>query len=84
MQEGKLYRKKDSHGGKGGEEEKSRLEWAKEEVKTAVFSVFYILLKNNESSLWKFIAIYLIQFLQMLSFSFEQAVPTTTNYIITL
>lgn len=59
MREGKIFRKKDSH----KEEEKTKLERLIDEVKTSIFSVFYILLKNNESSLWKFIAIYLIQFL---------------------
>lgn len=49
MREGKLYRKKDSL----KDDEKTNLEKIKDEVITSIFGVFYILLKANESSLWK-------------------------------
>ena len=47
---GKLYRKKDHL----KDDEKSKLERIKDEVINSIFGVFYILLKSNESSLWKF------------------------------
>jgi len=53
MGEGKLFRKKDSL----KEEEKSKLDRIKTDISTNIFGVFYILLKSNESSLWKFIII---------------------------
>lgn len=64
-------------GGKGdsnSEEEKSKLEQIEEEVKVSIFSVFYLLLKNNETSYWKFVIILIIEYIQMLSYSFDETV----------
>ena len=60
--------------GSSQEEEKSKLEKIEEEFKSAVFSVFYLLLKNNETSYWKFVIILIIEYIQMLSYSFDETV----------
>ncbi len=59
MREGKLLRKKDSN----KEEERSKLDKIKDTLMNSIFGVFYVLLKGNEGSLWKFIAVHIIQFL---------------------
>lgn len=56
------------------EEERSTLEQVEEEVKNSVFSVFYLLLKNNETSSWRLGAIVLIEYIQLLSFTFDSTV----------
>ena len=56
------------------EDEKSKLEQIEEEVKSSIFGVFYLLLKNNETSFWKFIIILLIDYIQLLSYSFDDSV----------
>lgn len=56
------------------EEEKTRFEQIEEEVKNSIFSVFYLLLKNQETTFWKFIFLLIIEYLQLLSFSFDQSV----------
>jgi hypothetical protein len=56
------------------EDEKSKLEQIEEEVKSSIFSVFYLLLKNNETSYWKFIIILIIEYIQLLSYSFDETV----------
>jgi len=70
MKENKILGGKDSN----SEEEKSRYEQIVEEVKTSIFSVFYLLLKNNETSFWKLAFIMLIDYIQLLSFSFDDSV----------
>ena len=57
MKENKLFKENSN------EEEKTKLEQIEEEVKTSIFSVFYLLLKNNESSLWKFVLILIIEYI---------------------
>lgn len=80
MKQGRLLANGGQGGGPGGlgkdsnEEEKSKLEQIEEEVKSSIFGVFYLLLKNNETSYWKFIAILLIEYIQLLSFSFDETV----------
>ncbi len=61
-------------GDKNSEEEKSKLEQVEEEVKISIFSVFYLLLKNNETSYWKFVIILIIEYIQVLSYSFDETV----------
>ena len=61
-------------GDSNSEEEKSKLEQIEEEVKVSIFSVFYLLLKNNETSYWKFVIILIIEYIQMLSYSFDETV----------
>lgn len=58
MKEGKLARNKDSK-----EDDKSKLEWIREEIHKGIFGVFYVLLKTNDGSLWKHVAIMLIELL---------------------
>ena len=71
MKESKLLGgKSDSN----SEEEKSKLDQIEEEVKTSIFSVFYLLLKNNETSYWKFVIILIIEYIQLLSYSFDETV----------
>ena len=70
MKENKILGGKDNN----SEEEKSRYEQIVEEVKTSIFSVFYLLLKNNETSFWKLAFIMLIDYIQLLSFSFDDSV----------
>ena len=60
------------------EEEKSKLEKIEEEVKTSIFSVFYLLLKNTETSYWKFVIVLIIEYIQLLSYSFDETVRFTT------
>jgi uncharacterized protein YgfB (UPF0149 family) len=50
-------------GDNNSEEEKSKLEQVEEEVKLSIFSVFYLLLKNNETSYWKFVIILIIEYI---------------------
>jgi len=75
-------------GGSGGkdsnsEDEKSRIEQIEEEVKTSIFSVFYLLLKNNETSYWKFVIILIIEYIQLLSFSFDDTVSNYLGFVTT-
>ena len=73
MRDGKLFRKKgDSHNSK--EDERTKLERIKFEVINSIYGVFYILLKNNDSSLWRFGMILVVQFIQTLSYSFDETV----------
>ena len=68
-------------GDSNSEEEKSKLEQIEEEVKVSIFSVFYLLLKNNETSYWKFVIILIIEYIQMLSYSFDETVRFIFNEI---
>jgi len=56
------------------EDEKTRLEKVEEDVRSSIFGVFYLLLKNNETSFWKFIVILVVQYIQLLSYSFDDSV----------
>ena len=69
MKETKLLGKENKN-----EEEKSRFEVFHENVKNSIFSVFYLLLKNQETTFWKFIVILVIEYLQLLSFAFDESV----------
>ena len=53
-----LFTGKDS-----SEEEKSKIELFEEEVKTSIFGVYYLLLKNNETTYWKFVIVLLIEYI---------------------
>ena len=53
-----LFTGKDS-----SEEEKSKIELIEEEVKTSIFGVYYLLLKNNETTYWKFVIVLLIEYI---------------------
>jgi hypothetical protein len=53
------------------------LEQREEEVKTSIFTVFYLVLKNQESSYWRFILVLLIEYLQLLSYTFDESVSGT-------
>jgi hypothetical protein len=53
------------------------LEQIEEEVKTSIFTVFYLVLKNQESSYWRFILVLLIEYLQLLSYTFDESVSGT-------
>jgi hypothetical protein len=78
MKESKLLGgKSDSN----SEEEKSKLDQIEEEVKTSIFSVFYLLLKNNETSYWKFVIILIIEYIQLLSYSFDETVRIIINIL---
>lgn len=46
----------------GMDDERSQLEIIEEEVKSSTFGVFYLLLKNNESSFWKISFILMIEY----------------------
>lgn len=67
MRDNKLFRKKGVSGGGGGgfglDDDLSKFEIVKHELKTGIFGVFYILLKQDESSLWKFLVVYTILFI---------------------
>lgn len=72
MRDGKVYGRR--KGDNNREEEKTQFEKIKDELMNMIFGVFYILLKNNESSLWKFGVVLCIQFIQLISYSFESSV----------
>ncbi len=67
MKETKLLIKESSN----NEEEKSRLEQFEENIKNSIFSVYYLLLKNQETTFWKFIVLLIIEYFQLFSFSFD-------------
>ncbi len=69
MKETKLLGKENNN-----EEEKTKFEQIEEELKSSVFSVFYLLLKNQETTFWKFIILLIVEYLQLLSFSFDTSV----------
>ena len=56
------------------DEEKSKWQLSLEDIEQSVFSVFYLLLKNQETTYWKFIALLIIEYIQLLSFSFDSSV----------
>lgn len=58
MKDNMLFTGKDS-----SEEEKSKIELIEEEVKTSIFGVYYLLLKNNETTYWKFVIVLLIEYI---------------------
>jgi len=66
------------------EEEKSKFEKIEEEVKSSIFSVFYLLLKNNETSYWKFVIVLVIEYIQLLSYSFDETVRLNKFLISTI
>ncbi len=45
------------------EEEKSWFERVEEETKNRIFGVFYLLLKNQETSFWKFLILLIVEYL---------------------
>ncbi len=45
------------------EEEKSKIDQYTEELKTSTFGVFYVLLKNQETTYWKFLFILIFEYL---------------------
>lgn len=61
MRDGKVYGRR--KGDNNREEEKTQFEKIKDELMNMMFGVFYILLKNTESSLWKFGVVLCIQFI---------------------
>ena len=69
MKETKLFAKEQA-----SEEEKSKIEQFEEDIKNGVFSVFYLLLKNYETTFWKFIVLLIIEYMQLFSFAFDQSV----------
>lgn len=70
MRENKLYKKIESQ----KEEEKSALERLTEELRNGIFGVFYILLKNNETSSWKYSLMMVIELIQIISYAFSSSV----------
>ena len=62
--------------GQSSEDEKSKFEVWEENLKSSVFSVFYLLLKNQETTMWKFLVLFVIEYLQLLSFSFDVSVSS--------
>lgn len=56
------------------EKEKTAFEKFEDEIKGTIFSVLYVLLKEDETSHWKHIVIILVDFLQIYHFSFAHAV----------
>jgi hypothetical protein len=72
MKDTKLLRKGDT----SEEENKSTLEKFEEKLKISIFSVYYLLLKNQETTFWKFVLLLTIEYLQLLSFPFYTSVIT--------
>lgn len=72
MKEAQLFRKVNNK--KKQDDEKSKLQEFEEDVKLSIFSVFYLLLKNHESTYWKFIVLIVLEYFQLLSFSFDKSV----------
>ena len=74
---------KDKKIGKGGapieEREKSSYEKFEDEVKSTIFNVLYVLLKDDETSHWKHIVLILFDLMQIYYFSFSGAVSHSSN-----
>jgi hypothetical protein len=97
MQERKTNRNHNAHGGGGGgagaagspgshlaadaHSTGSMILRFEEEVKAAIFNVMYTLLKDSDISTLKFAIILIIDFLQVLQFTFDSSVslPLLTN-----
>ena len=75
MKETKLFARESY----ANDEDRSLLEQLEENVKNAIFSVYYLLLKNQETTFWKFILLLIVEYIQLLSFSFDQSVNFFTN-----
>ena len=60
------------------EAEKSTFEKFEDEVKTTIFNVLYVLLKDDETAHWKHIAMVLSDFIQIWYFSFAAGVKFYT------
>lgn len=75
MKDTKLLRKGDA----SEEEHKSKLEKLEEKFKSSIFSVYYLLLKNQETTFWKFVLLLTIEYLQLLSFPFYTSVSLIIN-----
>lgn len=58
------------------EREKSSYEKFEDEVKSTIFNVLYVLLKDDETSHWKHIVLILFDFMQIYYFSFSESVST--------
>ena len=56
------------------EREKSSYEKFEDEVKSTIFNVLYVLLKDDETSHWKHIVLILFDFMQIFFFSFADTV----------
>lgn len=57
------------------EEEKSKFIIIKEELRQGLFGGFYVLLRQSEqAAIWKYILLYFVLFVQMISFSFDESV----------
>ena len=59
-----------------GEEEKTKFERAEHFAKNSIYGIFFLLLKEQETTFWKFVFLLFIEFLQLLSFSFNPSVST--------
>lgn len=60
--------------GQDKEEEKNGLEKLEDEFKGTLFNVFYVLLKDDETSHWKHILQILLDFIQIYYYSFASTV----------
>ena len=57
------------------ENEKSRFETIKEELRQGLFGGFYVLLRHSEqSTMVKFVLLYFLLLMQLLSYTFNEAV----------
>ena len=56
------------------EQEKAGFEKFEDDLKSTIFNVLYVLLKDDETSHWKHIAEILFDFMQIYHFSFAHAV----------
>ena len=65
----------DPTGMASAENEKSRFETVKEELRQGLFGGFYVLLRHSEqSTMVKFVLLYFLLLMQLLSYSFNEAV----------
>jgi hypothetical protein len=56
------------------EREKTAFEKFESEVKSTIFNVLYVLLKDDETSHWKHIILILLDYMQIFFFSFAEHV----------
>ncbi len=54
--------------------EKTSFEKLEENLKTSIFSILFVLLKNKDSSVWTEIILIILQLLQFMSFTFNKVV----------
>jgi len=59
------------------DKDKGFLEKLEEDVKSSVFNVLFEIIKNDDTTFWKFLLMLTISYFQLLNFSFHEGVTIT-------